>query len=169
MTKKEKTSKKKKDEKEPVKKVPYFKLYRFASKADWLLIAFGWLSAIIVGVSQPAMVIFFGNSVNDFTSAGKFQACFPGDAEALIKFANQTGSADDISDYCLLTLSTLTDREKDLFAGGSGASTSGTMMDNIWWFIGIGVIVWLAGWIQTATLMYSADRQVNFLRATYFS
>jgi len=78
-----------------------------------------------------------------------------------------TGSADDISDYCLLTLSTLTDREKDLFAGGSGASISGTMMDNIWWFIGIGVIVWLAGWIQTATLMYSADRQVNFLRKWY--
>ena len=72
----------------------------------------------------------------------------------------------DISDYCLLTLSTLTDREKDLFAGGGG-SISGTMMDNIWWFIGLGGVVWLAGWIQTATLMYAADRQVNVLRKWY--
>jgi len=77
------------------------------------------------------------------------------------------GSVDDISDYCLLTLSTLTVREKDLFSGDGGASISGTMMDNIWWFIGLGVVVWLAGWIQTATLMYSADRQVNVLRKWY--
>lgn len=77
------------------------------------------------------------------------------------------GNPDDISDYCKLTLSTLTDREKDLFSSGGGASISGTMMDNIWWFIGLGVVVWLAGWIQTASLMYAADRQVNVLRKWY--
>ena len=77
------------------------------------------------------------------------------------------GSPDDISDFCKLTLSTLTDREKDFFASGGGASISATMMDNIWWFIGLGVVVWLAGWIQTATLMYAADRQVNVLRKWY--
>lgn len=142
-----------------VKKVAYFKLYRFATKGDWGMILLAWFAATIVGLSQPAMIIFFGNSVNDFTSAGKFQTCEGADFNVTPPI---------VSDICKMTLLTMTDREKLLFNQGSSGGIGTAMTENVLWFIGLGLISWLAGWIQTVCLMVSSNRQVNALRACYF-
>merc|ERR1712227_1199065 len=42
------------------------------------------------------------------------------------------------------------------------------MTRNVYWFIGIGLVTWLCGWIQTFCLMSSALRQITVLRSTYF-
>ena len=39
------------------------------------MIAIAWICAVISGVANPLRIIFFGRSVNDFATAGKFVAC----------------------------------------------------------------------------------------------
>ena len=45
---------------------------------------------MISGVADPSMIIFFGKSVNDFATAGKFVAC-ENDKDALIAGKSKTG------------------------------------------------------------------------------
>ena len=122
--------------------------YRFATGLDWLLIIFGWLAAIVVGVSQPVLMIVFGEAVDDFTNAGKFAYC------------DTNSTAFDI-DICAITVRFMTDAEREMLENMDGAD-SNVMMDmmkeNVYWFIGIGLVTWLCGWIQTYCLMWSAQR-----------
>ncbi|KAL4199569.1 hypothetical protein AMTRI_Chr03g145570 [Amborella trichopoda] len=62
----QKTSKEKKklEESEAKKKVPFFKLFAFADKWDWVLMAIGSLGACAHGASVPVFFIFFGKLIN---------------------------------------------------------------------------------------------------------
>ncbi|CAG5103938.1 Oidioi.mRNA.OKI2018_I69.chr1.g1009.t1.cds [Oikopleura dioica] len=143
----------KKDE-APKNSVPYFKLYRFATCSDKLMIAIGWLMYIVVGICEPLMIVFFGGAMREFVSVGKL------DPSA---FWN-------VTDMCKLTLGTLTDTEKDMFEGfDDGISATSSMMKNIWWFVGLGATEWITGWIGTWLLMLSAENQINRIRAKYFA
>ena len=62
-TDKEKDSK---EEKQDEPKVPFLKLFRFATGLDIFLIIIGLIAAIGVGVSQPLMFIAWGHLINLF-------------------------------------------------------------------------------------------------------
>ncbi|CBY32034.1 unnamed protein product [Oikopleura dioica] len=132
-----------KKKEEPTKKVPYFSLYRYASGKDKLLIAVAWLCAVISGVADPAMIIFFGKSVNDFATAGKFVAC-ENDKDALLAEFLESDESLDIG-------------------------LSQPMGENILYFVILGCVVWVTGFVQTSCLMLSSENQINRLRAAYFS
>jgi len=50
----------------PPSRVPYFQLYRFAGRTEWLLLLLGVLGAIINGSLQPLSLILFGDIINAF-------------------------------------------------------------------------------------------------------
>lgn len=116
-----------------------------------MLIIFGWLAAVVVGVSQPLLMIIFGGAVDDFTSSGKFSYCDTNNTDVY-----NTG-------ICAITLEYLTDEEQEMIeqalnSTDNGSTILNSMTDNVYWFIGIGVVTWICGYIQTACLMISAQR-----------
>ncbi|KAJ1673699.1 hypothetical protein EV182_004730, partial [Spiromyces aspiralis] len=75
--------------------VPLFSLYRFMGKFDAILIFFGTISAVIVGVATPVMTIVFSNLMNDFNEYSRLRYIL-GDIDA----ANHTLSHSSRK-YCL--------------------------------------------------------------------
>ena len=73
-----------------------------------------------------------------------------------------------VSDFCKLTLATLNAHEKDFIESDEtltgDVGLSGPMGENIMWFIILGCVVWVTGFVQTACLMLSSENQVNRLR-----
>jgi hypothetical protein len=73
-----------------------------------------------------------------------------------------------VSDFCKLTLATLNDHEKEFIEANDTVTgdvgLSGPMGENIMWFIILGCVVWVTGFVQTACLMLSSENQVNRLR-----
>ncbi|KAI8143269.1 putative ABC transporter protein [Fennellomyces sp. T-0311] len=61
-----KTKKKKKEEKEP--SIPVYKLFRFASKADLLLVFIASIGSIGIGVLQPVAIIILGDFLDDLSN-----------------------------------------------------------------------------------------------------
>ena len=72
----------------------------------------------------------------------------------------------DVSDFCKLTLATLNDHEKQFLESEESLEVgiSGPMGENILWFIILGCVVWVTGFIQTSCLMLSSENQINRLR-----
>ncbi|KAG0334643.1 hypothetical protein BG000_008155, partial [Podila horticola] len=62
--KKSKGDKKKaKEVQEPIAKVSYMQLYRFASTWDWICVALGIICAIVNGIGQPLVALLMGDVV----------------------------------------------------------------------------------------------------------
>lgn len=53
-------------EKKKERSLPFYKLFYFADKYDWLLMLSGSLGAIIHGSSMPCFFLLFGEMVNGF-------------------------------------------------------------------------------------------------------
>ena len=109
------------------------------------------MNAIVVGVSDPAVMIIFGQTVDEFANSGKFAYC---DSDG-VNYNKQV---------CALTLENMTEKEEAVMApmidnqSYSASPIMEGMTDNVYWFIGMGVVSWICGWIQTTTLMVSASR-----------
>ena len=64
-----------KETKEPDKKVPYGQLWRYASTGDKIMVFLALLAATGVGVSQPALMVVFGDMTDSFVDGGKYAIC----------------------------------------------------------------------------------------------
>ncbi|KAL1916609.1 uncharacterized protein VTP21DRAFT_5800 [Calcarisporiella thermophila] len=69
-SKKKDDAKDAKPEKETLEKVPYIKLYRYATWLDILLVFLGIICSIAAGIAQPLMGISFGRIIGGFTISG---------------------------------------------------------------------------------------------------
>ena len=58
---------------------------------------------------------------------------------------------------CALTLEHLSESELRILEN-PGNALMAVMNNNIYWFIGIGLVTWFCGWIQTTCLMISGQR-----------
>lgn len=67
---KKKKKKKEKGEQPEFPPVPFFDLFRFASKSDWFLGFLASLGAIGTGICFPIMLILFGDITNAFVGQG---------------------------------------------------------------------------------------------------
>lgn len=53
-------------EKKKEQTLPFYKLFSFADKCDWMLMISGSIGAIIHGSSMPVFFLLFGEMVNGF-------------------------------------------------------------------------------------------------------
>lgn len=53
-------------EKKKEQSLPFYQLFSFADKYDWLLMITGNLGAIVHGLSMPVFFLLFGQMVNGF-------------------------------------------------------------------------------------------------------
>ena len=80
----------------------------------------------------------------------------------LIKYeeSNKTSTYD--LEICAVTIHGLTDADKETLESVTNPNNTDGIMEpmtrNVYWFIGIGLVTWLCGWIQTFCLMSSALR-----------
>lgn len=51
---------------EKTEKIPFFKLFSFADKTDYILMLFGTIGAVGNGSCMPLMTILFGEMINSF-------------------------------------------------------------------------------------------------------
>ena len=64
------------DEKETKdKKVPYGQLWRYATIGDKIMVFVALLAATGVGVSQPSLMVVFGDMTDSFVEGGKYAIC----------------------------------------------------------------------------------------------
>ena len=72
----------------------------------------------------------------------------------------------NVSDYCKLTLATLNDHEKEFLESDESLDIglSQPMGENIMYFVILGCVVWVTGFVQTSCLMLSSENQINRLR-----
>lgn len=54
------------DEKKKEQSLPFYQLFSFADKYDWLLMISGSFGAVIHGSSMPVFFLLFGEMVNGF-------------------------------------------------------------------------------------------------------
>jgi len=65
----------KKEKEEDIPSIPYYRLYRYATSFDFLLLTVGILAASINGAGLPVLFIFFGDITTSFTEYGKYDTC----------------------------------------------------------------------------------------------
>ena len=107
----------------------------------------GWLASLVVGVSEPVIMIIFGKGMDEFITPARFAYCD----------ANLTIYSEKI---CAITMRFMTDEERATLNESQYDSdmVMDSMIGNIYWFIGIAGVTWLCGWIQCYCLMWSAQR-----------
>jgi ATP-binding cassette subfamily B (MDR/TAP) protein 1 len=71
---------------------PQGSIFRYASTSDRLLIALGFVVAVLSGMSQPAQLIVFGSIINAFNDASKSEAVDTVEFLALLYFLIGVGT-----------------------------------------------------------------------------
>jgi ABC-type multidrug transport system fused ATPase/permease subunit len=128
--------------------------------ADKILICVAWFMGIVVAISNQSNNILVGNSIDDFTVGGKFACCDE----------NITEHYD--AGLCALTFATMTEQETKMLTqmGPEEINKLVTekMTENTTLFIMLAIIVWFGAYVQTTSLMITAERQITKLRPAYF-
>uniref|UniRef100_H2ZPW5 Bile salt export pump n=1 Tax=Ciona savignyi TaxID=51511 RepID=H2ZPW5_CIOSA len=65
----------KKKNKEEIKTVPYYKLFRYADSLDIFLMVIGAVASVVHGAGLPVLFIFFGELTTVFTNFGRYAQC----------------------------------------------------------------------------------------------
>ncbi|XP_048881356.1 ATP-dependent translocase ABCB1 isoform X35 [Brienomyrus brachyistius] len=131
---------KRKEPKEPVKLVGFFQLLRFAKPPEIILMIVGLLCAAANGVTMPLMNVVYGHVTDIFVkSAQPFN---------LTGLGNVTNSS-----KCLIN------PEIDIEA---------LMATRAYYFVGIGVAVFIVGTCQVTLFLLAATRQTKRIRERYF-
>nr|XP_039267519.1 ATP-dependent translocase ABCB1-like [Styela clava] len=136
-------------EKESVKSVPYYRLYRYADCLDVFMIILGTITSIVHGTGLPLLNIFFGTITNSLTEYGKFQTCH----------FNYT--------MCInmgLYNGTETQFDKD---AAKAEDLEGNAVASIVYLAYIGAGVFVCASLQVGTFCFQASRQTNKLRVEY--
>uniref|UniRef100_A0A8C5FK61 Bile salt export pump n=1 Tax=Gadus morhua TaxID=8049 RepID=A0A8C5FK61_GADMO len=132
---------------QPAIRIGFFQLFRFASKRDVLMMVVGTLCAVLHGSAQPLMLLVFGMLTDTF-----------------IDYDIELNELMDDRKECLnntirwrqnLTATTILDIEYE-------------MTNFAYYYVGIGIAVFMLGYFQISLWVTSAARQVQIIRKLYF-
>ncbi|XP_072535196.1 ATP-dependent translocase ABCB1-like isoform X2 [Salminus brasiliensis] len=140
--KKNKKKKSNKD-KEPVKAVGLFQLFRYATCPEVFMMLIGLLCSAIHGAALPIMCIVFGSMTDSFVQSGQ-QFNFTG---------NYTSNFTQYSSDCVTF---------------PGVDIEASMTLNAYYFVGIGAGVLVLGMFQVMLFLLTATRQTKRIREKYF-
>uniref|UniRef100_F6S2T0 Bile salt export pump n=1 Tax=Ciona intestinalis TaxID=7719 RepID=F6S2T0_CIOIN len=143
--------KKEKKEKEDVPTVPYYKLLRFATGIDYLLMTIGTLAAVIHGAGLPVMFIFFGQLTTEFTTYGRYLQC---QLQYNICYA--------------MNLTTLNESEWDTTVAPTLNGFKDESLKYVYYFVYIACAVLFFATIQVGCWSLASVRQTKRIRVAYF-
>ncbi|XP_030209850.1 bile salt export pump isoform X2 [Gadus morhua] len=154
---------------QPAIRIGFFQLFRFASKRDVLMMVVGTLCAVLHGSAQPLMLLVFGMLTDTF-----------------IDYDIELNELMDDRKECLNNTirwrQNLTATTQDWTNGSSAWElfkplqnrTCGILdieyeMTNFaYYYVGIGIAVFMLGYFQISLWVTSAARQVQIIRKLYF-
>ncbi|CAL8389153.1 unnamed protein product [Boreogadus saida] len=169
MTTSPKDDQAKKKAEQPAIRIGFFQLFRFASKRDVLMMVVGTLCAVLHGSAQPLMLLVFGMLTDTF-----------------IDYDIELNELMDDRKECLNNTirwrQNLTATTQDWTNGSSAWEllkplqnrTCGILdieyeMTNFaYYYVGIGIAVFILGYFQISLWVTSAARQVQIIRKLYF-
>lgn len=145
-----KKGKNSKDNKEPMKSVGFFQLFRYATCPEVFLMLIGLLCAAAHGVALPLMCVVFGQMTDSFVQSGQTY--------------NLTGFNGNFTSNFTFTLNnTLT-----CLAGSPEIGIEPKMTKQAYFFIGIGGAVLVLGTFQVMLFLLTAAKQTKRIRQKYF-
>ncbi|XP_028835614.1 multidrug resistance protein 1 [Denticeps clupeoides] len=130
----------KKKDKEPVKTVSVFQLFRYATCPEVFLMILGLLCACLHGIAMPLMIVVFGQMTDSFVQSGQQ--------------LNVTGNFTlGKSSTCITP---------------PGIDIQASMTRNAYYFVGIGAAVLVVSTFQVTLFMLTAAKQTRRIREKYF-
>lgn len=151
-TKKEKDKKDKKKEEADLKQVGLCQLFRFAKGGDIVLMVAGALGAIVHGAALPFMLLVFGKM-----------------ADAFIEYDLETQELQDPSKMCLNNSIMWVNGTTIPNATACGhTDIEAELTTFAFYYLGIGCIVLLVGYLQICFWVMAAARQVLRIRQAFF-
>uniref|UniRef100_A0A6Q2XFI1 Bile salt export pump n=1 Tax=Esox lucius TaxID=8010 RepID=A0A6Q2XFI1_ESOLU len=158
-TKKDKSYSKKK---EPAIRIGFFQLFRFASCQETLMMILGSLCAVLHGSAQPLMLLVFGMLTDTFIEYDiELQELLDPRKECVnntIQWKNRS-EADWLD-------SNKTDEMRNVTCGLLDIEYE--MTNFAYYYVAIGLAVFLLGYFQISLWVKSAARQVKIIRKMYF-
>ncbi|XP_076435094.1 ATP-dependent translocase ABCB1-like [Babylonia areolata] len=157
---------KKKKEEKP-KMVGFFEVFRYSDGLDKLLMVVGAIGAAANGAALPAMIIVFGDMIDLFVDTGVYTD-FLDDIGAFLTSVNETkesmlADSSKLQGYC---------SQISTFYNGTKTCPSDYITDRILdemttfaiYYVIIGVVVTVCGYLQVVTWMTASERQSHRIR-----
>ncbi|XP_001922717.3 ATP-dependent translocase ABCB1 [Danio rerio] len=145
-----KKGKNSKDNKEPMKSVGFFQLFRYATCPEVFLMLIGLLCAAAHGVALPLMCVVFGQMTDSFVQSGQTY--------------NLTGFNGNFTSNFTFTLN----NTSTCLAGSPEIGIEPKMTKQAYFFIGIGGAVLVLGTFQVMLFLLTAAKQTKRIRQKYF-
>uniref|UniRef100_A0A8C6KS29 Bile salt export pump n=1 Tax=Nothobranchius furzeri TaxID=105023 RepID=A0A8C6KS29_NOTFU len=144
------------DPEQPAIRVGFFQLFRFATGKDMLMMAVGSVCAVLHGSAQPLMLLVFGLLTDTFIDYDiELNELRDERKECVNNTVQWKWNYTGVQDLTLpLNLLLDIEHEMTLFA---------------FYYVGIGVSVFLLGYFQISMWVTAAARQIQLIRKMYFS
>ncbi|KAK3865155.1 hypothetical protein Pcinc_029218, partial [Petrolisthes cinctipes] len=175
--KEEEEKKKKKKEEEDKNKLPpvsFYKLFRYSTGLERVIIVVGLLAATLASLGMPGLFILFGEITDAFVDHSLQEMLDTGLANGGIEGNTQLKTLWDglVKQNPSLTNLTLQEQEEYLRAAFSGEGSSDYFSEVIKFGVGasgIGVALVILGYLFVATLNYTAEAQVFRVRGLFLN
>ncbi|GAV01568.1 hypothetical protein RvY_12259 [Ramazzottius varieornatus] len=130
--------------------VGVFEIFRFADKWDIMLMVVGTICATIFGLCLPVMIIVLGDMTNSFIQDGR-------KTEIAQQLSTGSAAVDGLTDIPEATTNTT-----------YSPSVESSMKLFAYYYVGIGFITLLTGYIMIAFWVWASARQTHRIRLAYF-
>ena len=140
--------------------------FQFATALDWLIMLIGTLGAIAHGTALPLLMFFFGDLTNALVNQNV-------SAEAFAAVRGVCGNVSSCSmvfpnNGCSFTLESLPVFNNTGFSCLLGDEFTNEINRLTFIFVGFGVGVFIAGYLQVSLFQLAAERQVHKIRLLFY-
>ncbi|XP_066503109.1 bile salt export pump-like [Hoplias malabaricus] len=156
-SKKDKKSKADKKKEEPTIRIGFFQLFRFATWREVCMMILGSVCAVIHGSAQPLMLLVFGLLTDTF-----------------IEYDIELNELRDPEKHCVnntiqwKNLSAEENLELNMTKSCGLLDIEYEMTNFAYYYVGIGSVVFILGYIQISLWVTCAARQIQIIRKLYF-
>uniref|UniRef100_A0A8C6KQ34 ATP binding cassette subfamily B member 11 n=1 Tax=Nothobranchius furzeri TaxID=105023 RepID=A0A8C6KQ34_NOTFU len=164
------------NKKQPAIRVGFFQLFRFATGKDMLMMAVGSVCAVLHGSAQPLMLLVFGLLTDTFIDYDiELNELRDERKECVNNTVQWKWNYTGVQDLTLpLNLSAISNSTLEMLVPLANRSCGLLDIEHemtlfAFYYVGIGVSVFLLGYFQISMWVTAAARQIQLIRKMYFS
>uniref|UniRef100_A0A8C6KUJ4 Bile salt export pump n=1 Tax=Nothobranchius furzeri TaxID=105023 RepID=A0A8C6KUJ4_NOTFU len=164
------------DPEQPAIRVGFFQLFRFATGKDMLMMAVGSVCAVLHGSAQPLMLLVFGLLTDTFIDYDiELNELRDERKECVNNTVQWKWNYTGVQDLTLpLNLSAISNSTLEMLVPLANRSCGLLDIEHemtlfAFYYVGIGVSVFLLGYFQISMWVTAAARQIQLIRKMYFS